>query len=455
MNYQCSISFLGAAGSVTGSRFLVRTPKANILVDCGLFQGLKELRALNREELPCKADEIDIILLTHGHLDHTGYLPKLVKSGYEGYIYGTAPTLEVAALILKDSAKIQMEESENANMMGYSRHKPAEPLYNLYDAEHAINRFRTIETDTWIPLTESIRCRFRYNGHIIGATFIELETEGKRLVFSGDIGRDDDALLFPPERPEMADVLVMESTYGNRLHPDVDERSFLADIVNNTIKNSGTVIIPSFAVERTQLLMHLLVSLRQDNHIPKVPIYLDSPMGHAVFDIFKKYPQWHKLSLDRIDEMMDELRCIRSLRETYAIASRKDPKIIVAASGMGTGGRVLHYFERYIGDPKACIIMVGYQAEGTRGRDLMDGKKEIRFFGKEFPVRARISELAGLSAHADQKGLMQWMGRISNHPSQVFLVHGETDARLALKEKISETYGWKATLPALYESFLF
>ncbi|CAN5418609.1 hypothetical protein BH09BAC5_BH09BAC5_17920 [soil metagenome] len=293
-----TINFLGAAGTVTGSKYLIEVFEKKYLIDCGMFQGLKKLRLLNWEFLPVDVTTIDAVLLTHGHLDHTGYLPKLIKSGFRGRIYGTLPTLEIAEIILKDSAKIQEEDAERANRHGYTKHKPAKPFYDLEDVEETIPHFKAEPLDEWISLDEKIRFRYRYNGHIIGATFIEMDIAGKRFVFSGDVGREHDLLMRAPAKPEKADVLFIESTYGDRLHPLDGSEMRLAEIVNKTIERAGTLIIPSFAVERIQSVMYILWRLLQKKSIPEIPIYMDSPMGKNVLEVFHKYHDWHKLPIE-------------------------------------------------------------------------------------------------------------------------------------------------------------
>lgn len=446
------IQFLGAAGTVTGSKYLIQTNDKNILVDCGLFQGLKKLRLLNWDNLPLNVANIDIVLLTHGHLDHVGYLPRLVNQGFAGPIWGTIPTLDIAKIILEDSARIQEEDAERANAEGFSKHKPAKPLYNTKDVEKTLPLFRPQELDKWIEIDKEIFCRFRYNGHIIGATFIELKIGTKIIVFSGDIGRDQDLLLNPPQKPEKADVILIESTYGNRLHlNNAEER--LTEIINNAASNKGTIIIPSFAVERAQTLMYLLWKLRKKGAIPNLPVYMDSPMGSTVLDIFEKYPDWHKLPMEECREMVKDIKQIRTIQETYKLAASEQPKIIIAASGMASGGRVLTYFVQYLGKPSTTILLVGFQAEGTRGRALLEGAEEVKLFGKYFPVKAKIENVEGLSAHTDQLGLIGWMSGLKQRPEHIFIVHGEPQAADALRVKIKDTYGWNCEIPALNEIF--
>jgi metallo-beta-lactamase family protein len=453
VNPKIKLHFFGAAQTVTGSKFLLETPEYNILIDCGMFQGLKELRLQNWEDFPFPASEIDIVLLTHGHLDHCGYLPRLVKQSFEGSIRGTAPTLATASVILRDSAVIQEEEAEQANDEGYSKHHPAVPLYNQEDAERTIDFFQAVETDQWVSISENIKCRFRKVGHIIGATFIELEIFRKLIVFSGDIGRKGDPLLYPPEKPEWADIIVMESTYGNRLHPEDDSESILIEAVHQAIRDKGTIIIPSFAVERLQTLMYKLWMLYNKNKIPNIPVFVDSPMGNEVLDIFSRFDTWHKLSATEFNAMTRHFNIITSYKDTWKTIDNKRPKIVIAGSGMVTGGRVLTYLRYYLDNPKTQVLLVGFQAEGTRGRRLQDGEQEIKLHGKYISVKAQIKTIESLSAHADQSELVDWLSEIKNIPEQLFLVHGEVQAMEALQEEISKIHRWKAVLPQLNTSY--
>ncbi|MCB0466679.1 MAG: MBL fold metallo-hydrolase [Aequorivita sp.] len=444
------IHFLGAAGTVTGSKFLIETSEQNILIDCGMFQGLKELREKNWEFLPIDVSGIDAVLLTHGHLDHTGYLPRLVKQGFRGKIIGTAPTLAITKIILLDSAKIHEEEAEKANNEGYSKHKPAEPFYSVEEAEITFGFFQANVKDKWIGLSENIQYRFRYNGHIIGATFIELEIFGKTFVFSGDIGRERDLLLFPPERPKWADYLFIESTYGNKLHPQESVSDKLVELINKTIHNRGNLIIPSFAVERLQTLMFLLWKLYNENRIPNIPIFIDSPMGNNVLSVFQNFPDWHKMPMKDFNAMNNRMNIITSYKETWETIDDPQPKVVIAGSGMVTGGRVLTYLKQMIDKTNTTVLLVGYQAEGTRGRQLLEGAYELKFFGKYYSVKAEIHHIESLSAHADQQGLLDWASDIKNIPEETFLIHGEPTAQDALRVKLQDTYNWKVTIPKLY-----
>jgi metallo-beta-lactamase family protein len=446
------IHFLGASGTVTGSKFYLETPEMNIMIDCGMFQGLKELRTINWQPLPINAAEIDVVLLTHGHLDHTGYLPRLVKEGFKGRIMATNPTLSIARIILLDSAKIQEEQAKKANEEGFSKHDPALPFYNLKEAGDTINLFSGCKKDDWIQLSENIRFKFRYNGHIIGATFIELELFGKVFVFSGDIGRLKDVLLAPPERPKWADYLFLESTYGNKNHPEENIAEILSGLIQKTIKERGTLIIPSFAVERLQLLMFILWELYKENKIPNLPIFIDSPMGNNVLSVFEEFPDWHKLSLNEYEAMHNHFTIIESYADTWKTIDDPRPKIVIAGSGMVTGGRVLTYVKQLIDEPSTNVLLVGYQAEGTRGRQLLEGAHELKVFGKYYPVKASIHLIESLSAHADQAGLLHWIEAIKNIPEKVFLIHGEPSSLDAFKVKIRDTKGWDCHIPKMYET---
>jgi len=445
------IHFLGAAGTVTGSKFLLETPTLTILIDAGMFQGVKDLRMRNWEDLAFDASKIDFILLTHGHLDHTGYLPRLVKQGFSGPILSTAPSLAITEIILRDSGKIHEEEAEKANKENYTKHHPAKPFYTIRDAEKTLPLFRAVEKDDWVQLNKDIRCRFRFNGHIIGATFIEMDIYEKRFVFSGDIGRPIDPLLAAPEKPRWADYLFLESTYGNKLHPEEGVSEKLIELVKKTIHERGTLIIPSFAVERLQLLMFLLWKLYQENRIPNIAIFIDSPMGNNVLSVFEQFPDWHKLSLSEFQNMNRRMEIITSYRETWETIDDPRSKVVIAGSGMVTGGRVLTYLKQLIDEPTTSILLVGYQAEGTRGRQLLEGAHEIKFYGKYYPVKAEVHHLESLSAHADQSEILDWLNNIRNIPEEVFLIHGEPNSLDALRVKLESTMGWKPKIPKLNE----
>lgn len=448
---KAEVTFLGAAGTVTGSRFLVSYRGTRILIDCGMFQGLKELRLMNWEPLTVPSSNIDMVILTHGHLDHVGYLPRLVKQGFSGLIYGTAPTLSIASIILEDSAKINEEEAERANEEGYSKHHPALPFYTVDEAQMTIEKFREVPLDQWKRVNDHIRYRLVYNGHILGSTYIELQINDKTFVFSGDVGRENDPLLYDPKKPKNADYLFVESTYGDRLHPHDSFSEVLNGLIQNTLDDQGTLIIPSFAVERLQMLMYLLWDGQKRQAFPQIPIYVDSPMGNRVLSVFQRHPDWHRLSEKEFRAMFDFTHVVTSYKQTWEVIDEPGAKIIIAGSGMVTGGRVLTYLQQLIDRPNTRILLVGYQADGTRGRKLKEGADEIKIYGKYLPVRAEIHSIDSLSAHADQAGLLSWMSAIEPDPQRVFLIHGEVAAQETLAEKVKERYGWEVVIPRLHD----
>ena len=447
------VKFIGGAGTVTGSKTLVESNGIRILIDCGQFQGIKPLRELNWEPLPVLPSTIDFVLLTHGHLDHCGWLPRLVNQGFKGKIYCTSPTAAITKLILLDSAKIQEEEARIANERKFSKHEIAEPLYTVDQAKAVFSFFRVIKTNESIPLDAEISAVFTNAGHILGACSIAVELENKTLVFSGDIGRDNDVLMYPPTKPKKGDYIFLESTYGNRLHPETDTKLELETYINNTVDKGGTIIIPSFAVERAQTIMYLLWQLKEEGKIPNIPYIIDTPMGINALDIFSNNKQWHKLSLAECDAMSKMFALVSDYQETISVIFDKQPKVVIAASGMVTGGRVLTYLEHYIGLPQTTVIIVGYQAEGTRGRKLLEGAKEIKIHGKYYPVEANILEIQGLSAHGDQKDLLNWLSALENKPAKVFLVHGENQPADELRIKIQEQYGFDCCVPLMGQEF--
>lgn len=443
------IHFLGGAGTVTGSKTLIEHNNLRILIDCGMFQGIKSLRELNREPLGVLPQTIDFVVLTHGHLDHCGWLPKLVADGFDGKIFCTRPTKEISRLILYDSAKIQEEEAKKANEENYSKHSPAEPLYTIEDVDAVIPKFRVVEKNIEIQLDNDVFFKFFYAGHILGACSIELQIDGKVLVFSGDIGQDDDVLMFAPQKPINGDYIFLESTYGNRLHPQTNPLLELETIINNTFQKGGTVVIPSFAVERVQTMMYLIWQLKKANKIPDISYIIDTPMGINVLDVFKENRLWHKLTFEECNEMCKVFTLISDYQDSMNAVYDKRPKVVIAASGMITGGRVLSYLEHLIGKPENTVTLVGYQAEGTRGRKLLEGAQEIKIHGKYYPVLANILLIESLSAHGDQTDLLNWLSEIKIKPKKVFLVHGENEAADELRLKVKERYNFESQAPFL------
>ncbi|WP_164110209.1 MULTISPECIES: MBL fold metallo-hydrolase RNA specificity domain-containing protein [Sphingobacterium] len=432
------IKSLGGAGTVTGSKHLLKTSELTILVDCGLFQGVKTLREQNWQSIGILMEEkIDLVILTHAHLDHCGYIPLLVKKGFKGKIYMTGPTKELTELILLDSAKLQEEDARKANHHHYTKHNPAKPLYTINDAERSFKQFFTVRENTNIKLSDHIQCRFKSCGHIIGACSVEITCFDKTIVFSGDIGRNHSAILPPPDFFTKADILVMESTYGDRLHDNTNLYDNLQHWINLTVKKHGNIIIPSFAVGRAQELIYILHQLKEQGKIPQdIPIIIDSPMAASATDIMLKYADYTTVDKRKWLEIIENIDINRDYVNTQQIVHDKKSKIIIAGSGMLSGGRVLEYLKHDIGDNRNTVLIVGFQAEGTRGRALLNKSHELKIHGAYYPVKANVVELTGLSAHADQSELIEWIRKYKNPPQQVMLVHGEPSALEALRVKI-------------------
>lgn len=435
---QVILQSLGAAETVTGSKHLLKTPELTILIDCGLFQGIKSLREQNWLPLNISANEIDLIILTHAHLDHCGYIPLLVKKGFKGKIYMTKPTAALAQLILLDSAKLQEEDAERANKHHYSKHHPAKPLYTIEEAEACFKYFYVQDCDIFIRLSDHIHFRFKLCGHILGACSVELTCFEKVIIFSGDIGRPQSAILNPPDYFTSADYIVMESTYGDRLHPDTDPYDELADLINETIRRRGNILIPSFAVGRAQELIYMLNLLKQQGKIPlNLPIIMDSPMAAAATKISSQYAdEYTKVSQREFQEISDHIIINQDYNNTIGFIKDKKSKIVIAASGMLTGGRVLEYLKHYVGDNKNTILMIGFQAEGTRGRALLNSTHEVKIHGQYYAVNAKVTEIQYLSAHADQAELLDWIKKFEPAPKSIFLVHGEPCALESFRVKV-------------------
>ncbi|AKD04658.1 MBL fold metallo-hydrolase [Pontibacter korlensis] len=446
-----ALQFLGAAGVVTGSRTLLSIGDYKLLIDCGLFQGNKEERKLNKvKRLPFKPADLDAIILTHGHLDHSGYLPVLVKKGYTGPIYATAPTKDITEIILSDSAHIQEEDAKEANKSREEEGKKlVKPLYKLKHVRKTMELFETHPDKEWISPKEGLRFRFLKSGHILGSVSVELEVAGKTFLFSGDVGQQSPLILDTPTRCPQADYFIMESTYGDKLHDKtVSPFQALQEVVNKTFEKGGSLVIPSFAVERAQEIIMLLNDLMLEKSIPALPIYLDSPMGINVTELFQKHTGWHNLTDSEAERLTENVHIVQKFEETLHVLDENVPKqkIIIAGSGMATGGRVLYYLKQLLGDEKNTILLVGHQAKGTRGNKLSNGAESIKIDGKHYDVRAEITQIGSLSAHADQEDLLWCLGALKEAPAQIFLNHGEEDAASALKEKIKQQYGWPVTV---------
>lgn len=447
-----SIRFLGGAGTVTGSKYLLEIGAKKILVDCGLFQGLKELRLENWAPFPIKPAEIDCVILTHAHLDHSGYLPILAKNGFQGKILTTAPSLDLAKVILLDSAKIQEEDAAHANKGGYSKHSPARPLYTTEDAHLALRLFKVAPVDSWQSLFEGVRYRLTNSGHILGSVLVEIQTPDFVIAFTGDLGRSRPLLLHPPRSIAQADYLVVESTYGDRVHATTPAVEALEKIVTETISRGGQVLIPAFAVGRTQDILYLLSLLRKKRKLGNTPIYLDSPMGASATRIFTDHPEWHRLSPSEVNTLCETVSVIENQKESDALQRSTDSAIIIAGSGMITGGRILSHLEQRLADPKNTVILVGYQPPSTRGSLLRNGIDELKIRGHYVPVKARIEDISTLSAHADQSELLNWMRGFQRPPRHTFIVHGEPQAANALRVRICDSLHWKCSVAKLGES---
>lgn len=437
------IQFLGAVGTVTGSKYLVSAEGKKILVDCGLFQGLKQLRLRNWAPLPIHPKEIQAVILTHAHIDHTGYLPLLVKEGFRGNIYCSDATFELCKILLPDSGMLQEEDAEFANRHGVSKHHPALPLYTKEDAENALNYFHPIPFEKSSRLWGNLHFSLLPAGHILGASFVRI-TDGKIvLLFTGDMGRPHDILMNPPSIIDQADYIVLESTYGNRKHTDIDSLAFLEKIVLNTLKRGGTLIIPAFAVGRAQVILYLLYCLKKANKIPEVPIYVDSPMATNVTHLYQRFIKDHRLSPEECEHMCSIAHFTNSPNESKELDYTQTPKIIITASGMATGGRVVHHLKTFVSDPKNTILFTGFQAAGTRGASLVNGAPEIKIHGNYIPVHAEIILEDSLSAHADYTEILDWLSHFKRPPREIFITHGEPVAADSLRLKIEETYQFK------------
>jgi metallo-beta-lactamase family protein len=453
------ITFLGAAGTVTGSKYLIEAEGKRLLVDCGLFEGSKDLTQRNWDKLPIDPATIDWVLLTHAHIDHTGYLPRLYRNGYRGPIYSNAATHELCGVLLPDSAHLQEEDARFAAKKGYSSHKPPLPLYTVAEAQAVLTQFHEIPSNDPFTISPQFSVLPHDAGHILGATWLELTiTEaGKKtlVVFSGDLGRFDQPILKDPELPTHADVLLCESTYGDREHPTGSVTEELADVINRTAKRGGAVVIPAFAVDRTQLLMYYLRELLDQKRIPQLPVYVDSPMAISVTDMYARHRGDHDLKPQTSPDPLNvkEVHLTRTVEDSKKINDVVSPCIIISASGMITGGRVLHHLAQRLPDSRSAVLLVGYQAEGSGGRALQDGAKFLRLYGEQVPVRAEVVDIGQLSAHAGKSELLRWLSGFQAPPRQTFMIHGEPSGLNGLRDAITSQYHWPVTIPAYLQTF--
>ncbi len=443
------LTFLGAAGTVTGSKYLLEHAGRQILVDCGLFQGYKHLREMNWEPFPVDVSRLDCVILTHAHLDHSGALPLLLRNGYRGPIYTTPETIDLCQLLLPDSARLQEEEAEYLNRHQASKHKPALPLYTEEDARHVLRYMQAVPFNETIEVVPGMQLSLRPAGYIIGAASAEIQAGGLTIVFSGDVGRDDDPIMRPPTPLGKADYLVIESTYGDRLHQPEDNEALLAEIIQRTAGRGGSVVIPAFAVGRAQTLLFLLSRLKARHAIPELPVFLDSPMTIDMTEIYHRHRKEHRLSPEECKGLCRVATMVRTSDESRALNKVRYPAVIISASGMATGGRVLHHLKRMAPDRRNTIVLVGYQAGGTRGARLATGEKSIRIFGEDVAVNAEVAMLRGMSAHADAGQLMRWMAAMPHAPRKVFLTHGEPGPADILRQRVDRELGWTAGVPRL------
>ncbi|MGC9364345.1 MAG: MBL fold metallo-hydrolase RNA specificity domain-containing protein [Fidelibacterota bacterium] len=457
------LTFLGATQTVTGSKFLLEAGGKKLLIDCGLFQGLKELRLRNWEDFPMDPASIDMVILTHAHIDHTGYLPKLVQLGFQGKIYATPATADLCGIMLPDSAHLQEEDAKYANKKQFSKHKPALPLYTVADAERALELFEPLPYGKKIEIGSGMTLCYRDAGHILGSAFVDIriqqEKGERRILFSGDLGRPAQPILRDPHTVYGTDYLVIESTYGDRLHGETDRKEDLARIINESYERGGVLIIPSFAVGRTQELLFTIRELEEEQRVPIMPIFVDSPMAIHATDVFEKNTQDHDLeskvaALKGVEILKTtDLRVAQTAEQSKAINNISDKAIIISASGMVTGGRILHHLSNRLGNPQNTVLFIGYQAEGTRGRTIMEGAEAVKIHGQQVPINAKIEQISGFSAHADYNEILAWLSNFNEAPRKIFIVHGEASQSAALGKRIAETFNWETVIPEYLQSF--
>ncbi len=454
------VKFLGATGTVTGSRFLLDIDGFRLLFDCGLFQGLKELRLRNWEPFPVSADSIDAVVISHAHIDHTGYLPRLVREGFNGPIYCTRPTADLMEIMLLDAAKLQEEEASFASSKGYSKHEKPLPLYSTEDAQAVFPLLERYDYGQRISINDRIDIVYRDAGHLLGSAITELYIKGdsqtKKVVFSGDLGRNKDAMLRPPSVIEEADVLFIESTYGNKANPALDPEGDLERIVKETFERKGVVLIPAFAVGRTQVLLYYFHQLMEKDRIPDVPVYIDSPMAISATYLYYRYPEYHKVKFNQSEFARkletNMLMFVKTSKHSKTLNEIKSNAIIISSSGMMTGGRILHHLYHRLPNPQDTVVIAGYQAEGTRGRKLVDKEPAIRIFGEDVPVRCKVENMTSLSGHADKDELFLWMRNFKKAPKMVFTVHGEKEQIETYSKAIRKELGWNVVQPVYLES---
>lgn len=443
-----TITFLGGAGTVTGSKYVVQHEDRKLMVDCGLFQGYKQLRLRNWEPPSVELKEIHAVVLTHAHLDHSGYLPLFYVQGYRGKVYGTPATCDLCALLLPDSGHIQEEDAGFLNRHGYTKHHPALPLYDKHQAIQSLNLLSPQALGHTFNPIPGWKVTFSSAGHILGASSVLVEVAGRRILFSGDLGRPDDLLMMPPDKPPQADTVLIESTYGNREHPEENVIAELGAALKKVSARGGVAVVPVFAVGRAQAILYAIAILKERGDIPHgLPIFLDSPMAVHTTELYKKHPHAHRLDAQGIRDLHNVATMVESTDQSKKLASRHGPMVILAASGMATGGRVLHHLAHYLPDHRNMVILTGYQTPGSRGATLATGSGTVRIHSKEIQIEAEIVQLKSSSAHADASQLINWLQSMKEPPSQVYVVHGEPESSGALRQRIENILGWRAIVP--------
>jgi metallo-beta-lactamase family protein len=445
------INFLGATGTVTGSRYLITEGSEKILVDCGLFQGFKQLRLRNRAPFPVDPGGIHAVVLTHAHIDHSGYLPLLIKNGFSGKVYCTRGTRDLCSILLPDSGYLQEEEARFANEHRYSRHAPALPLYTRLDAERALEQFAPVDFDREISLAGGLHLRFLPAGHIVGSSLVSLKNDQVSILFSGDLGRPHDLIMKPPAVVQQADYLVLESTYGDCLHESSDPGAVLAEIINRTVKRGGMILIPSFAVGRAQTLLYTIHLLKSSKAIPDIPVYLNSPMAVEATEIYRAHQKEHRLTAAQCREMCTAAHFVNSVEESKRLNTIREPMILISASGMASGGRVLHHLKAFAPGEQNTILFVGFQVGGTRGEAMVNGAKEVKVHGDYVPVRAEVVAMDHFSAHADSAEILDWLKHFKTPPRETFITHGEPGPADGLRHRIEEKLGWRCRVADFME----
>lgn len=446
------LTFLGATGTVTGSKYLLRCGTKQILIDCGLFQGLKQLRLKNWAKLPINPAAIDVVILTHAHIDHSGYLPLLVKNGFSGKVYCSEATRDLCEILLPDSAHLQEEDARYANKRGFSKHTPALPLYTKEDAQNALELLTAIDFERDVDLGDGVSIRLSASGHILGSAFVRIQYHNRSIVFSGDIGRPNDILMQAPARIRQADYLVLESTYGDRRHDPADPMIKLAAIINQTAQRNGIVLIPVFAVGRAQELMYYIYLLKSAGAIPDIPVFLNSPMAVDATEIFSNHRGEHRLTPAQVSALCRSAHMVNSVEESQRLNEIGGPVIILSASGMASGGRVVHHLKAFAPKPNNTILFAGFQAAGTRGAAMLDGVDSVKIHGEYVPVRAQVEFISNLSAHADYAEILTWLGGFDRPPQTTFITHGEPVAADAMRHHIEEQLHWRVVVPDYLET---